>query len=291
MRPRAQRGRDHRRGDRGAGRAVEGAVTEPPAEILRRLRPIPTYTDHPTTTPHDVVGVAPDGTRVPDRRGGGRRAGSAPLPLGGLPRLPGPLGGPARAAGRPRRRRPPGRGDAGAPARRAPRPSPPWPATTPAARGIAVVMSSDAFADYRVGGPPFLSGRRRRRRAHRERGLGPGADAADRPRRPRRRTPVADGAGARRSVSHPVACWPRTERVIVMPTSRDTDIEPEGGLTIDCDCCACGTPTPATTAWSASSSSASPTTPSSSTPTRRGPCACSSAPAWCPTLRFSTRAG
>ena len=23
-----------------------------------------------------------------------------------------------------------------------------------------------------------------------------------------------------------------------MPSSRDTDIEPEGGLTIDCDCCA-----------------------------------------------------
>jgi len=34
----------------------------------------------------------------------------------------------------------------------------------------------------------------------------------------------------------------RTERVIVMPTSRDTDFEPPtddaGGLTIDCDCCA-----------------------------------------------------
>ena len=36
-------------------------MTEPPAEILRRLTPIPTYTDHPTTTPHDIVGVAPDG--------------------------------------------------------------------------------------------------------------------------------------------------------------------------------------------------------------------------------------
>ena len=70
-------------------------MSEPPADILRRLRPIPTYTDHPTTTPHDVVGVAPDGTVLPGRRGGGRRAGSAPVPLGGLPRLPGPLGGPA----------------------------------------------------------------------------------------------------------------------------------------------------------------------------------------------------
>ena len=37
-------------------------MSEPPADILRRLTPIPTYTDHPTTTPHDIVGVAPDGT-------------------------------------------------------------------------------------------------------------------------------------------------------------------------------------------------------------------------------------
>jgi hypothetical protein len=36
-------------------------VSEPPAEILRRLRPIPTYTDHPATTPHDVTGVDPRG--------------------------------------------------------------------------------------------------------------------------------------------------------------------------------------------------------------------------------------
>jgi hypothetical protein len=36
-------------------------VNEPPAEILRRLRPIPTYTDTPATRPHDVVGVGLDG--------------------------------------------------------------------------------------------------------------------------------------------------------------------------------------------------------------------------------------
>jgi hypothetical protein len=36
-------------------------VSEPPAEILRRLRPIPTYTDQPATRPHDVVGVGIDG--------------------------------------------------------------------------------------------------------------------------------------------------------------------------------------------------------------------------------------
>jgi hypothetical protein len=36
-------------------------VSEPPADILRRLRPIPTYTDQPATRPHDVVGVGTDG--------------------------------------------------------------------------------------------------------------------------------------------------------------------------------------------------------------------------------------
>ncbi len=36
-------------------------MTEPPADILRRLRPIPTTVGPPTTTPRDVVGVAPDG--------------------------------------------------------------------------------------------------------------------------------------------------------------------------------------------------------------------------------------
>ena len=36
-------------------------MTEPPADILRRLRPIPTTVGPPTTAPHDVVGVAPDG--------------------------------------------------------------------------------------------------------------------------------------------------------------------------------------------------------------------------------------
>jgi hypothetical protein len=39
-------------------------VTEPPADILRRLRPIPTTVGPPTTPPRDVVGVAPDGRAV-----------------------------------------------------------------------------------------------------------------------------------------------------------------------------------------------------------------------------------
>jgi hypothetical protein len=39
-------------------------VTEPPADILRRLRPIPTTVGPPATIPLDVVGVAPDGRDV-----------------------------------------------------------------------------------------------------------------------------------------------------------------------------------------------------------------------------------
>ena len=37
-------------------------MTEPPAEILRRLRPIPTSVGPPVTRPRDVEGVRPDGT-------------------------------------------------------------------------------------------------------------------------------------------------------------------------------------------------------------------------------------
>ena len=36
-------------------------MSEPPADMLRRLRPIPTYTGKPATRPHDVVGVGLDG--------------------------------------------------------------------------------------------------------------------------------------------------------------------------------------------------------------------------------------
>ncbi len=39
-------------------------MTEPPADILGRLRPIPTTVGPPTTTPRDVVGFAPDGRAV-----------------------------------------------------------------------------------------------------------------------------------------------------------------------------------------------------------------------------------
>ncbi len=37
-------------------------MSEPPADILRRLKPIPTHTGPPTTTPRDIVGLASDVT-------------------------------------------------------------------------------------------------------------------------------------------------------------------------------------------------------------------------------------
>jgi hypothetical protein len=36
----------------------------PPVELLRRLRPIPTYRDHPATSPTDIDGVTPTGEPV-----------------------------------------------------------------------------------------------------------------------------------------------------------------------------------------------------------------------------------
>ncbi len=130
-------------------------MKEPPAEILRRLRPIPTYVDHPTTTPHDVAGVGTDG--LPCRVEVVEAA--APVLLlflsaaclgcrdlwEGLAELDDGLAGEARVAAV---TRDPGEEDpaaiaalAGAAARRP---------------GLAVVMSSAAFDDYRVAGPPFL---------------------------------------------------------------------------------------------------------------------------------------
>jgi hypothetical protein len=131
-------------------------VTEPPAEILRRLRPIPTYTGHPTTTPHDVVGVTPDGS-------GCRIAvveAAAPVLLlflsaaclgcrdlwEGLAELQAGLAGAARLVAVTRT---PGDEDPAAIAALA--------GDEVARLGIEIVMSTPAFADYRVGGPPFLS--------------------------------------------------------------------------------------------------------------------------------------
>jgi hypothetical protein len=128
-------------------------MTEPPAEILRRLRPIPTSPGPPTTTPRDVVGVGPDGAACRIEVG----EAAAPVLLlflsaaclgcrdlwDGLPALATGLAGAARLAVVTRSQ---GEEDpaaivalaAGAPA------------------GVDLVMSSPAFRHYRVSGPPFL---------------------------------------------------------------------------------------------------------------------------------------
>jgi len=131
-------------------------VSEPPAEILRRLRPVPTYTDHPTTRPHDVVGVGLDGLA---RRIDVEHAADPVLLLflsaaclgcrdlwDGLARLHAGLAGAARLVVVTRS---PGDEDPAAIAALA---GDEW-----APLGIEIVMSSPAFGDYRVGGPPFLS--------------------------------------------------------------------------------------------------------------------------------------
>jgi hypothetical protein len=129
-------------------------VTEPPADILGRLRPIPTYSGRPSTRPHDVVGVGPDGEA---RRVDVEVAAEPVLLLflsagclgcrdlwEGLAELRAGLGGAARLAVVTRS---PGEEDQGAIA-----------ALAGAApdTGVDVVMSTAAFRDYRVGGPPFL---------------------------------------------------------------------------------------------------------------------------------------
>ena len=131
-------------------------MTEPPADILRRLTPIPTHTDHPAATPHDVVGVAPDGTtcRIEVVEA------AAPILLlflsagclgcrdlwARLPELHAGLAGAARLAVVTKS---PGEESLEAITALA--------GVAPGALGIDVVMSSQAFRDYRVGGPPFLS--------------------------------------------------------------------------------------------------------------------------------------
>jgi hypothetical protein len=126
-------------------------VTEqPPAELLRRLRPIPTYRDYPATTPCDIEGVTPQGDPC-----------SLAIVESGEPVLLLFLSSHCAGcqdlwdgADELRRALPDGlrivvvtRGpeteDASDIAAQA------WP-------GTETVMSTRAFADYRVSGPPFL---------------------------------------------------------------------------------------------------------------------------------------
>ena len=129
-------------------------MTEPPAEILRRLRPIPTSPGPPTTRPRDVVGTTLDGSDclVPVEQA------TAPVLLlflsagctgcrdlwEGLAQIHAGLGEAARLAVVTK-----SEDDPSAIAALA--------ADAPERLGILVVMSSSAFRDYRVAGPPFLA--------------------------------------------------------------------------------------------------------------------------------------
>lgn len=125
-----------------------------PAEILRRAKPIPTYGTHPVTTPHDVIGEDPQGGPV-------RVAvlGKAdPVLLlflsaaclgcrdlwDGIAELQSALPAGSRSAVVTRS---PGEEDPAVITMLA------RPAT---AVGVPVVMSTRAYSDYRVAGPPFL---------------------------------------------------------------------------------------------------------------------------------------
>lgn len=130
-------------------------MSEPPAEILRRLRPIPTYTDHPSTTPHDVAGVDPAGAACSIDVVGA----TGPVLLlflsaactgcqdlwEGLGGLQAGLGDRCRLAVVTRS---PGEEDPGRIRSLA--------GAVPAQLGTPVVMSTPAYRDYRVSGPPFM---------------------------------------------------------------------------------------------------------------------------------------
>jgi hypothetical protein len=122
----------------------------PPAEILGRLRPIPTYRDHPATTACDIAGVSLSG--MPSSL---KVVGSAvPLLLlflssecqgcrdlwEGIEQLGTSIPDGVRVVVLTHG---PEREDAQV-------------VTTLAPTGTEVVMSSQAYADYRVAGPPFL---------------------------------------------------------------------------------------------------------------------------------------
>jgi hypothetical protein len=131
-------------------------VTEPPAEIMRRARPIPTSPGPPTTLPRDVVGVDPGGAacRIEVEKA------TAPVLLlflsaeclgcrdlwEGLGELSAGLGDEARLAVVTKS---PGDEDPPAIAALA--------GETSERLGVPVVMSSSAYGDYRVGGPPFMA--------------------------------------------------------------------------------------------------------------------------------------
>ena len=130
-------------------------MTEPPPDILRRLRPIPTYSGQPSTTPHDVAGVDPAGGACSvDILGSAGPVLLLFLSAGctgcldlweGLDQLQAALGEHCRLAVVTKS---PGDEDPTRIAALA--------GAAPERFGVPVVMSTAAYREYRVVGPPFL---------------------------------------------------------------------------------------------------------------------------------------
>ena len=98
-------------------------------------------------------------------------------------------------------------------------------------------MSSPAFRDYRVGGPPFLAVAAAD--AVRTESVAWGVEQTLRTASARPARGLAPcRARVPRRCHTPSPCWARTERVIACRLPGTPHAEPEGGLTIDCDCCA-----------------------------------------------------
>jgi hypothetical protein len=126
-------------------------VSDPsPAEILRRARPIPTYRDHPATSPVDIAGVDPGGTPV-----------HVPIVGNAEPVLllflsAGCLGCRDLWDGTEELRLALPEGVRIVIVAKGPEQEDPVSIAALAPVGLATVMSSQAYLDYRVGGPPFF---------------------------------------------------------------------------------------------------------------------------------------
>lgn len=122
----------------------------PPAELLRRLRPIPTYRDHPATVVTDIAGVDPRGTSLALDLVGS----TEPVLLLFLSAAC--LGCQDLWEGTDELRRSLPHGVRVVVVTRGPELEDAATIAVLSPPGVEVVMSSQAFSDYRVAGPPFL---------------------------------------------------------------------------------------------------------------------------------------
>jgi hypothetical protein len=126
-------------------------VNDPtPAEILRRLRPIPTYRDHPATSPVDIEAVDPAGAPVHISIVGS----TEPALL--LFLSAGCLGCRDLWDGMDELRRSLPEGVRIIAVAKGPEQEDAASIAMLAPPGVLTVMSTQAYLDYRVGGPPFL---------------------------------------------------------------------------------------------------------------------------------------